>query len=132
VDLEKSIILCLSEYYRPSFDSMNMILKIVVLSILLSFVLVDYAYGQEPLPENLLTLRQQEFNSFRKADGPAGVRLGESTAYPVPIGLAATWDTSLVYQVGKASAIEAKSRDVDVLFFPLFEYPPASLEWKEF
>lgn len=110
--------MCLSEYYRPSFDSMNMILKIVVLSILLSFVLVDYTYGQEPLPENPLTLSEQEFSSFRKADGPAGVRLGESTAYPVPIGLAATWDTSLVYQVGRAIAIEAKTRDIDVLFAP--------------
>lgn len=51
-------------------------------------------------------------------DGPAGVRWGESTAFPSPIALAATWDTALVARVADAMAREALAKGRRVLLAP--------------
>src|SRR5437588_4369154 len=35
------------------------------------------------------------------ADGPAGINEGRATAFPAPIGLAATWDLAAAQQYGE-------------------------------
>ncbi len=43
---------------------------------------------------------------FKMTDGPVGVRWGKSTAFPAGIGMAATWDTALIRDIGEALAKE--------------------------
>ncbi|HLX94348.1 MAG TPA: glycoside hydrolase family 3 C-terminal domain-containing protein [Verrucomicrobiae bacterium] len=54
-------------------------------------------------------------------DGPAGVRLSDSstTAFPAPITLAATWDTALARQYGSQMGAQARGKGVDVLLGPM-------------
>ena len=58
------------------------------------------------------------------SDGPAGVRgtrfdpANPSTSLPCPVGLAATWDESLVEEIATALGHEARSKGVDVLLAP--------------
>ena len=52
------------------------------------------------------------------ADGPAGVRAEQSTAFPAPVALAASWDPELVEQVGAAIAREARAHGKNVLLAP--------------
>ena len=56
--------------------------------------------------------------ALRMTDGPNGVRWGESTAFPVGVCMAATWDTSLVYELGQALARETKAQGRNVLLGP--------------
>jgi len=47
---------------------------------------------------------------LRCADGPHGVRWGEgSTAFPVPLAIAASWNPSLMYDMGVYMARELKA-----------------------
>lgn len=56
---------------------------------------------------------------FKMSDGPAGVRtFGQSTAYPAPICLAATWDQDLALKVGESYGRDARIKDVDFLLAP--------------
>lgn len=55
---------------------------------------------------------------LRMADGPVGVRWGESTAFPVSIAMAATWDTSLVNLLGNALGRETRGKARHVLLGP--------------
>lgn len=52
------------------------------------------------------------------SDGPVGPRQGTATAMPIPMALAATWDTSLAYAAGREIADEAKHKGNDVVFAP--------------
>ena len=53
------------------------------------------------------------------SDGPLGVRAhGETEAYPAGIGLAATWDRDLAYDVGKSIGCEARSKNVHIVLGP--------------
>ncbi len=56
--------------------------------------------------------------ALRMTDGPNGVRWGESTAFPVGVCMAATWDTSLIYELGVALAKETKAQGRNVLLGP--------------
>ena len=47
---------------------------------------------------------------IRFSDGARGVVIGESTAFPVTMARAATWDTSLEQQVGVAIGLETRAR----------------------
>jgi beta-glucosidase len=47
---------------------------------------------------------------LKMADGPVGVRRGQATAFPAAVGIAATWNTQLVEEIGAAIAKEAKSQ----------------------
>jgi beta-glucosidase len=68
---------------------------------------------------NALGLRPMIFS-----DGPAGVRgitMDErkpAASLPCPSALGATWDKELVYELGTALGIEARSKGVDVLLAP--------------
>jgi len=54
-------------------------------------------------------------------DGPAGVRVSDSstTAFPAPIALAATWDTALARQYGSQMGAQARGKGMHVLLGPM-------------
>ncbi len=52
------------------------------------------------------------------SDGPVGPRQGESTAMPIPMALAATWDPELARRHGETIASEARAKGNDVVFAP--------------
>ncbi|PKP81649.1 MAG: beta-D-glucoside glucohydrolase [Alphaproteobacteria bacterium HGW-Alphaproteobacteria-18] len=59
--------------------------------------------------------------SLRVSDGPTGLRSVNSeaaTVFPVGVALAATWNETLVAEVGAAIAREAIAHEVDVLLAP--------------
>src|SRR5260370_8814560 len=57
--------------------------------------------------------------ALKMADGPVGVRnYGPSTAYPVGIALAASWDPELVNRVGTMIGQEARARGVHFMLGP--------------
>ena len=55
---------------------------------------------------------------LRMTDGPLGVRMDKSTAFPSGINLAATWNPTIVEKVGHALGREVKAHDVHVLLAP--------------
>jgi beta-glucosidase len=56
---------------------------------------------------------------IKMSDGPVGVRtFGKTTAYPAGILTAATWDTTLVSELGRALGKDARSRGVHILLAP--------------
>lgn len=55
---------------------------------------------------------------LRMTDGPLGVRIDKSTAFPSGINLAATWNPSLVEKIGHALGREVKAFDAHVLLAP--------------
>jgi beta-glucosidase len=59
--------------------------------------------------------------TWRVSDGPVGVRGQRATPgllLPGPSAMAATWDTALVQEMGRALAQECLDRDVDLLLAP--------------
>ena len=63
-------------------------------------------------------LKRLGIPAFRMTDGPNGVRWGKSTAFPVGVCIAATWDPALVYQLGQALGRETKAQGRNVLLGP--------------
>ena len=59
-----------------------------------------------------------EIPELKMTDGPVGVRWGKTTAFPVSIAMAASWDTALVRRIGQALAQEAKAKGRNVLLGP--------------
>lgn len=56
---------------------------------------------------------------IKMADGPMGLNgHGKATAFPASICMAATWNTTLIQEVGEAIAMEAKSKGIGVLLAP--------------
>lgn len=77
---------------------------------------VANTYGYGNLPEYGVP-------SVMTADGPAGLRIGaecgvKTTAWPCATLLAATWNTELIEQVGKAGAEEVKENNIAVWLTP--------------
>jgi beta-glucosidase len=68
----------------------------------------------------LLPIERLALPAFSLVDGPAGVRIpGEpATAFPAPIALAASWNTTLAREEGAAIAREARAYDQDALLGP--------------
>lgn len=52
------------------------------------------------------------------SDGPVGVRSGQATAMPVPMGLAASFDRRLARLHGRTIAMEARFKGNDVVYAP--------------
>ena len=56
---------------------------------------------------------------FKMSDGPLGVRTwGKTTAYPASVLTAASWDTSLVHQLGVSLGNDCHARGVNILLGP--------------
>lgn len=56
--------------------------------------------------------------AVKMADGPVGVRAGESTAFPAPICMAATWNPEVINRVGQALGREVLGKGHNVLLGP--------------
>lgn len=57
------------------------------------------------------------------ADGPAGVRINpgtgvRTTAFPIATMLACTWNTDILYEIGKAGALETKENNLSMWLTP--------------
>lgn len=52
------------------------------------------------------------------SDGPAGVRISNTTQLPAPVSLAATWNSEMAYAYGKVIGSEAVTKGVDVQLGP--------------
>ena len=77
--------------------------------------------------------------TLRLSDGPNGVRgLAKDTqpetsaSFPVGIAMAATWNPSLIKEIGKALAQEAKSKGVQVILGPTVNLHRAPLAGRNF
>ncbi|KAL4789156.1 glycoside hydrolase superfamily [Aspergillus venezuelensis] len=66
---------------------------------------VPYIFGQVP---------RLGIPGIRFSDGPRGVVMGASTAFPVPMARGATWDTALEERVGNAIGREAKAQGANL------------------
>ncbi|KAF4963196.1 hypothetical protein FSARC_8774 [Fusarium sarcochroum] len=81
--------------------------------------------GDEPFYEGLRSILCDRYNrvpfirgaiprlgipGIRFTDGPRGVVMGSSTAFPVSMARGATWDTELERRVGHAIGLEAKAQ----------------------
>ena len=56
---------------------------------------------------------------LKMSDGPMGVHdYGLTTAYPAPVGLAASWDVELARRVGDSLGRDARALGVNVLLAP--------------
>jgi len=76
-----------------------------------------YIGGEEPL--YIRAIPRLHLPRIVMSDGPAGVdEYGNSTAYPAGIMDAATWDTTLIQQLGKALGRDARARGVHILLAP--------------
>jgi beta-glucosidase len=56
--------------------------------------------------------------SIQMSDGPLGVRMGEATAFPSAISLAATFDPEVVGEMAKAMGLEIRALGRDMLLGP--------------
>ncbi len=56
--------------------------------------------------------------SIKMADGPVGVREGNSTCFPSSIAMASSWDTDLVNKIAWALAREIKAKGRNMLLAP--------------
>jgi len=56
--------------------------------------------------------------TLRMADGPAGVRWDRATAFPAPIGMAASWDEDLLFRIGQVTAREMRSKGRNFFLSP--------------
>ncbi|HEY8280376.1 MAG TPA: glycoside hydrolase family 3 C-terminal domain-containing protein [Bdellovibrionota bacterium] len=56
--------------------------------------------------------------SIQMTDGPVGVRMGQATAFPAGIAMAATFDPLLVSEAARAMAVETRAVGRDMLLGP--------------
>jgi beta-glucosidase len=61
-------------------------------------------------PVTAAALPRIGFPGIRFSDGPRGVVMGASTAFPVTMARAATWDPELEQRVGQAMGLEARAQ----------------------
>lgn len=89
---------------------------------------VEDLLSRMTLDEKIEMLEGEGFNSpanerlgippLNMTDGPVGVRWEKATAFPASVSMAATWNTDLIYKVGKTIGKEAKARNRNVLLGP--------------
>lgn len=77
------------------------------------------------------------FPQLQLQDGPLGIRFADNiTAFPAGITVGATWNRQLMYARGKAHAIEARQKGVNVLLGPcvgpLGRMPAGGRNWEGF
>lgn len=77
------------------------------------------------------------FPQLQLQDGPLGIRFADNiTAFPAGITVGATWNRQLMYARGKAHAIEARHKGINVLLGPcvgpLGRMPAGGRNWEGF
>ncbi|KAK3337673.1 glycoside hydrolase family 3 protein [Cercophora scortea] len=77
------------------------------------------------------------FPQLQLQDGPLGIRFADNiTAFPAGITVGATWNRQLMYARGKAHAIEAREKGINVLLGPcvgpLGRMPAGGRNWEGF
>ncbi|KAK4234123.1 glycoside hydrolase [Achaetomium macrosporum] len=77
------------------------------------------------------------FPQLQLQDGPLGIRFADNiTAFPAGITVGATWNRQLMYARGKAHAIEARGKGINVLLGPcvgpLGRMPAGGRNWEGF
>ncbi len=77
------------------------------------------------------------FPSLCLQDGPLGIRFSDHiTAFPSGITVGATWNRDLMYRKGRAHALEARLKGVNVLLGPamgpLGRFPAGGRNWEAF
>jgi beta-glucosidase len=73
--------------------------------------LIPFLLGRRPFVAGAVP--RLGFPGIRFSDGARGVVIGASTAFPVTMARAATWDPSLEEQVGLAIGVETRARDAN-------------------
>ncbi|RFU80211.1 beta-glucosidase e [Trichoderma arundinaceum] len=77
------------------------------------------------------------FPALALQDGPLGVRFAHNiTAFPAGVTVGATWNRELMYERGKAHALEARGKGINVLLGPaigpLGRMPAGGRNWEGF
>ncbi|KAL7947548.1 glycoside hydrolase family 3 protein [Trichoderma barbatum] len=77
------------------------------------------------------------FPSLALQDGPLGIRFADNiTAFPAGVTVGATWNRELMYERGKAHALEARGKGINVLLGPvvgpLGRMPAGGRNWEGF
>lgn len=77
------------------------------------------------------------FPSLCLQDGPLGIRFADNiTAFPAGITVGATWNKDLMYQRGRAHALEARGKGINVLLGPSMgafgRLPAGGRNWEGF
>ncbi|KAK3934899.1 putative beta-glucosidase E [Diplogelasinospora grovesii] len=77
------------------------------------------------------------FPQLQLQDGPLGIRFADNiTAFPAGITVGATWNRQLMYARGKAHAVEARGKGINVLLGPcvgpLGRMPAGGRNWEGF
>ncbi len=70
------------------------------------------AYNTEPIVAGAVP--RLGVPGLRFSDGPRGVVMGNSTAFPAVIARAATWDPALEEQIGRAAGAEARAQGANL------------------
>lgn len=110
------LILSCSKKYKPSVDP----LEIRIDSILSKMSMqekIEQLYYETDGNERL------GIPQFTGSDGPHGIGNGAEgfSSFPVTIGMAATWDTDLIYRVGRAISLEQAARGRDRIAGPTLD-----------
>lgn len=77
------------------------------------------------------------FPGLALQDGPLGIRMADNaTAFPAGITVGATWNKRLMYERGKAHALEARGKGINVLLGPCIgpigRMPAGGRNWEGF
>ncbi|CAM1506175.1 Fc.00g058160.m01.CDS01 [Cosmosporella sp. VM-42] len=77
------------------------------------------------------------FPGLALQDGPLGIRMSDNaTAFPAGITVGATWNKKLMYEHGKAHALEARGKGINILLGPcvgpLGRMPAGGRNWEGF
>ncbi len=83
---------------------------------------VHLLHGHVPMAYSVPPLADLGFPGLQMTDGPAGINLGPdkgfSTAFPLPLAVAATWNPALAGMQGDALATELLASGMNVLLAP--------------
>ena len=92
---------------------------------------IDYLGGEQSL--FIRAIPRLGIPAIKMSDGPAGCRnWGPSTAYPVPVGLAATFDEDLAERVGASLGRDCRARGVHILLGPGMNFHRSPLGGRNF
>lgn len=125
---ENPNLILLTEVLNPSANADYVIDKVISEMTLDEKVRMVWGAGTSQLGAagNTYAIPRLGITSMELADGPAGLRLGslgragshEATAWPNPMMLASTWNTSVLAKIGEAIGTEANYYGVDIMLGP--------------